>query len=144
MGPAGAGIAADWVGADVVFPMHYDTFQPIGSTRARVRQRGEGGRRRGQSPSSSGATRRTCWRTNSVATATDSARRAASRSAATTVFSRDSATEESQDIGVRTTIRKSLADLAVALSFPCCSTGPGRRRTFAATTERAGDDRARR
>ena len=29
MGPAGAGIAADWVGADVVFPMHYDTFGPI-------------------------------------------------------------------------------------------------------------------
>ena len=29
MGPAGAGIAADWVGADVVFPMHYDTFPPI-------------------------------------------------------------------------------------------------------------------
>ena len=29
MGPAGAGIAADWVGADVVFPMHYDSFGPI-------------------------------------------------------------------------------------------------------------------
>ena len=29
MGPAGAGIAADWVGADVVFPMHYDSFPPI-------------------------------------------------------------------------------------------------------------------
>jgi L-ascorbate metabolism protein UlaG (beta-lactamase superfamily) len=29
MGPAGAGIAADWVGAEVVFPMHYDTFPPI-------------------------------------------------------------------------------------------------------------------
>jgi len=47
MGPAGAGIAADWVGADVVFPMHYDTFQPI-EIDTRVRQRGEGGRRRGR------------------------------------------------------------------------------------------------
>ncbi|MFP4625690.1 MAG: metal-dependent hydrolase [Natronomonas sp.] len=29
MGPSQAAIAADWVGADVVFPMHYDTFPPI-------------------------------------------------------------------------------------------------------------------
>ncbi len=29
MGPAQAAIAADWVGADVVFPMHYDSFPPI-------------------------------------------------------------------------------------------------------------------
>ncbi len=29
MGPTQAAIAADWVGADVVFPMHYDTFPPI-------------------------------------------------------------------------------------------------------------------
>jgi len=29
MGPAQAAIAADWVGADVAFPMHYDTFPPI-------------------------------------------------------------------------------------------------------------------
>jgi L-ascorbate metabolism protein UlaG (beta-lactamase superfamily) len=29
MGPAQAAIAADWVGADVAFPMHYDSFPPI-------------------------------------------------------------------------------------------------------------------
>ncbi|MEF8856350.1 MAG: metal-dependent hydrolase, partial [Haloplanus sp.] len=29
MGPAQAAIAADWLGVDHVFPMHYDTFQPV-------------------------------------------------------------------------------------------------------------------
>ncbi|WP_096391523.1 metal-dependent hydrolase [Halopenitus persicus] len=29
MGPAQAAIAADWVGADVAIPMHYDSFPPI-------------------------------------------------------------------------------------------------------------------
>lgn len=29
MGPQQAAIAAEWVGADVVFPMHYDTFPPV-------------------------------------------------------------------------------------------------------------------
>lgn len=29
MGPAQAAIATDWLGVDVVFPMHYDTFPPI-------------------------------------------------------------------------------------------------------------------
>jgi L-ascorbate metabolism protein UlaG (beta-lactamase superfamily) len=29
MGPAQAAIAADWLGVDHVFPMHYDTFPPI-------------------------------------------------------------------------------------------------------------------
>ncbi len=29
MGPAQAAIAADWLDADYVFPMHYDTFPPI-------------------------------------------------------------------------------------------------------------------
>jgi L-ascorbate metabolism protein UlaG (beta-lactamase superfamily) len=29
MGPAQAAVAADWLGVDHVFPMHYDTFPPI-------------------------------------------------------------------------------------------------------------------
>ena len=29
MGPVQAAIAADWLGVDVAFPMHYDTFPPI-------------------------------------------------------------------------------------------------------------------
>jgi L-ascorbate metabolism protein UlaG (beta-lactamase superfamily) len=29
MGPMQAAIAADWLGVDTVFPMHYDTFPPI-------------------------------------------------------------------------------------------------------------------
>jgi L-ascorbate metabolism protein UlaG (beta-lactamase superfamily) len=29
MGPMQAAIAADWLGVDYAFPMHYDTFPPI-------------------------------------------------------------------------------------------------------------------